>query len=147
MYKQLIIARADLNMSPGKLSAQVSHASMAYLTNIIKKHFVEDKHAEQNYSLFIEIDKGIYDNWINNLFTKVVLRAKNKNGIEKAIKLANELGMVENIDYFLINDSCRTELTPEFIDENGVGRVTTCIGFKPMSEEIIDKIGKKFQMY
>ena len=30
--RQLIIARKDLNMSAGKLAAQVSHASMAFLT-------------------------------------------------------------------------------------------------------------------
>lgn len=34
--RQVIIARKDLNMSDGKLSAQVSHASMAFLTNQIK---------------------------------------------------------------------------------------------------------------
>lgn len=33
---QLIIARKDLHMSPGKLAAQVSHASMAFLTNKIE---------------------------------------------------------------------------------------------------------------
>lgn len=37
MYKQIIIARRDLMMSPGKLAAQVSHASMAFLTNAIKR--------------------------------------------------------------------------------------------------------------
>ena len=37
-YKQVIIARKDLNMSPGKLAAQVSHASMAFLTTDIRKN-------------------------------------------------------------------------------------------------------------
>ena len=32
--RQLIIARKDLHMSPGKLSAQVSHASMAFLSHM-----------------------------------------------------------------------------------------------------------------
>lgn len=147
MYKQIIIARKDLDMSPGKLAAQVSHASIAFLTNIIKKYLVEDRHTEKNYSLFVEIDKGIYDNWINESFTKVVLRANSKTHIDKAVNIAESLGMVKDVDYFLIHDSCRTELTPEFIDEDGIGRVTTCIGFKPMPEEIINIIGKKFQMY
>lgn len=34
--RQLIIARKDLNMSAGKLAAQCCHASMAFLTNMIK---------------------------------------------------------------------------------------------------------------
>ena len=36
MYKQIIIARKDLDMSPGKLAAQVSHASMAFLTSELR---------------------------------------------------------------------------------------------------------------
>lgn len=35
--RQLIIARKDLQMSPGKLAAQVSHASMAFLADTIKR--------------------------------------------------------------------------------------------------------------
>lgn len=38
MYKQIIIARKDLNMSPGKLAAQVSHGSMAFLTTLIREN-------------------------------------------------------------------------------------------------------------
>ena len=34
-YKQLIIVRSDLNMSPGKMSAQVAHGSNAFLLNQI----------------------------------------------------------------------------------------------------------------
>lgn len=39
MYKQLIIARKDLNMSPGKLAAQVSHASIKRFFGEAKKWF------------------------------------------------------------------------------------------------------------
>lgn len=53
----------------------------------------------------------------------------------------------EGEDFFCIYDSCRTELEPEFIDKNGIGRVLTCIGFKPFEESYIDKIGKKFHLY
>ncbi len=36
MYKQIIIARKDLNMSPEKLAVQVAHASSAFLLEKIK---------------------------------------------------------------------------------------------------------------
>ena len=41
MFKQIIIARKDLNMSPGKLSAQVAHASMAFLTTEIRRKAIK----------------------------------------------------------------------------------------------------------
>lgn len=41
MFKQIIIARKDLNMSPGKLSAQVAHASMAFFTTEIRRKAIK----------------------------------------------------------------------------------------------------------
>ena len=37
-YKQIIIVNKELNMSKGKMAAQVSHASMAFLTRMIQKN-------------------------------------------------------------------------------------------------------------
>ena len=201
MYKQIIIVRKDLNMSPGKLAAQVSHASMAFLTSQLRKNakrelnclcapvweidkqrpqlykrqdlydwttearargedFVYFRPAspdkpfgklelcEPTYSYRSEavFDEGIWNEWINGAFTKVILEAKNKNQLLKAVDSAKELDMIENEDYFLIKDNCYTELIPEETDENGIGRTLTCIGFRPMDSTIIDKIGKKYQL-
>ena len=203
MYKQIIICRKDLNLSPGKLAAQVSHASMAFLTNMIRKNTGKNINEEighsrildgkpqyyrhpdldefakivrdnnkylffykplnpdnpygkqimcehttvKNYHTEFDIDKDLYEQWINGSFTKCILEARNKNHLLKAKKMAEELGMVEDKDLFLIKDNCYTELEPEEIDEDGVGRTLTCIGFKPMDSEIIDQIGKKYQLY
>lgn len=198
MYKQIIIARKDLDMSPGKLAAQVSHGSMAFLTTDIREHAKKvkenyypawtwdgekkkpqmyrrpdlDKMAEEaraagedgfyarpvnadspcgaiesckpgcHYEINMRFDTGIYEEWISGIFTKCVLKAKNKNHLLKAKKMAEELGMVEGKDFFLIKDNCLTELEPE---EDG--RTLTVIGFRPMPSEIIDQIGKKYQLY
>ena len=144
MYKQIIIARKDLNMSSGKLAAQVSHASMAFLTNAIRNDWskwVNDDRTSY-YSVELTFDKDLFEQWINGEFTKCVLKAKNKSQLLKAKTLAEEMGMTENEDFFCIYDNCHTELTPE---DNG--RTLTCIGFKPMDSEVIDKIGKKYQLY
>ena len=154
MYKQVIIVRKDLNMSHGKMAAQVAHASMSFLSWMIRNNAIGEVFAEPGMQPknvvridSFDIDKGIFDEWLNGAYTKTVLQAKNKNQLMKAVDMAKELGMKEGTDYFLIRDNCYTELTPEEIDENGVGRTLTCIGFKPMDAEVIDKIGKKFHLY
>lgn len=93
------------------------------------------------------IDKELYEGWLGGIFTKVVCEAKDYNAIMKAVRIANELGLQENKDYFLIKDCCLTELTPEEHDENGVGRTLTCIGFRPLPDDIAAQISKKFQLY
>lgn len=139
-YRQLIIARKDLQMSPGKLAAQVAHASNAFMTHFIRKHMDLDGH----------VDGWIDDwsvAWINGIFTKTVCQARNRTQLEKVVTIANELGLVEGEDFFLIKDNCLTELEPEEIDENGVGRTLTCIGFKPLPDDIAHQISKKYHLY
>ena len=139
--RQIIIARKDLNMSPGKLAAQVAHASMAFMSTWIRNH------ADWNGYIEDYFPENIYTEWILQAFTKTICEAKNRNQLMKAVTIANELGLEEGVDYFLIKDNCLTELEPEEVDENGVGRVLTCIGFKPLDDETAWKISKKFQLY
>jgi PTH2 family peptidyl-tRNA hydrolase len=157
--KQLIIARKDLNMSPGKLAAQVSHASMAFLTSEMKNSknvriitrsmkniFDNDPDTIIGYEANIQFDVETYEQWISGIFTKIVCEARNKNHLEKVLVIANELGLKEGKDYFLIKDACLTELIPEEIDENGIGRTLTCIGFRPLPDDICRILSKKYQL-
>lgn len=145
-------------MSTGKLLAQASHGSMAFLTKMLTDHVVgevfQGTGGDQNFMKqkgvyrveSFDIDKDLYEQWIEGLFTKVVCGAKNKNQLMKAVKMAEEMGLKEGQEYFLIRDACLTELEPEEFDENGIGRTITCIGFIPMESEKIEKISKKFQL-
>ena len=149
--RQLIIARKDLNMSAGKLAAQVSHASMAFLTAPLRET-KDDKNKIKRiengeYVFEIKIDAETYDDWICGIFTKTICEARNRNQLLKAKKMAEELGMEEEKDFFQIKDNCLTELEPEEVDENGVGRTLTCIGFRPLPDDVTHEISRKFQLY
>lgn len=142
--RQVIIARKDLNMSPGKLAAQVAHASLAFLSNKIRyKGQLDGAFVD----VYLSIPKDVYDEWFCDVFTKTICEAKNRNQLMKAVTIAEELGFQEGTDFFLIKDACLTDLKPEEIDENGVGRTLTCIGFRPLDDETAWKISKKFQLY
>lgn len=135
--RQVIIARKDLNMSPGKLAAQCCHASLSFITYPMR----------ETHSNYFSFDAKVFNDWICGIFTKTICEAKNKNQLMKVVEIAKELNLVENKDYFFIRDACLTELEPEEYDENGVGRVLTCVGFAPLPDDIAHKISKKFQLY
>lgn len=91
--RQLIIARKDLNMSPGKLAAQVSHASMAFLSNMIRNGGITRRPGinecePDRLEIFIEMDPKIYDQWLCGIFTKTICEAKNRNQLTKAVTIA-----------------------------------------------------------
>ena len=150
--RQLIIARKDLNMSPGKLAAQVSHASMAFVADMLRKGGVDEELSldtceVEAYHICVEMPTDIYNDWLHGIFTKTICEAKNRNHLMKAVAAAEELGLHEGKDFFLIKDSCLTELEPEEYDENGVGRTLTCIGFRPLPDSIAHKISRKYHLY
>ena len=84
---------------------------------------------------------------MNGRITKTICEAKNLNKLLQAREMALNLGLVENQDFGMINVACLTELTPEWVDENGEGRCTVEIWFKPLQDDVAHSISKKFQLY
>ena len=121
MFKQLIIARRDLNMSPGKLAAQVSHASIAFLLEKLywgSKEVVKERDG-LIYHIGISLDRDLFHNWIAEAETKVVCRAKNKNDLLKAVKIAEELVWFDGKHYYNICAVCG-ELYPIYKVEDHI---------------------------
>lgn len=149
--RQLIIARKDLQMSPGKLAAQVSHASMAFLAEMIKRAGKSERvpfdDGSNNYEILFQMDKETYDDWFGGIYTKTICEAKNRNQLMKAKTMAEGLGLKEGRDFFIIKDRCLTELEPEEVDGNGDGWTLTAIGFRPLPDDLIQQISRKYQLY
>lgn len=146
--RQLIIVRKDLNMSIGKTAVQCCHASQAWLYDKIApiKSVVCEGHEYRVELYYIkDMNKDIYNHWIKNITTKTICGAKNKTQLLKAKTLAEKIGLKEGNDFFLIYDRCLTELQAEEQDEKG-GKTLTCIGFKPLPDETIQQISRKYQL-
>ena len=139
-------------MSPGKLAAQVSHASMAFLANLLRSGGKDevlslDTGEVEEYRISVSMLPDVYNEWLCGPFTKTICEAKNRNQLMKAIVMAEEMGLQEGKDFFLIKDNCLTELEPEEVDENGMGRTLTCIGFRPLPDDTAHQISRKYQLY
>lgn len=74
--KQVIIVRTDLNMPVGKIAAQVSHASMAFLTRGTKLYKSDMRSYRKKelyqFSQYYEDEFALEVNhWLQNSFTKI----------------------------------------------------------------------------
>ena len=142
--RRLFIIRKDLHLSSGKLAAMIAHCAEGYWIRLIENNI---SNAEGKPHVSFDLDKDIYDGYLCGRITKTVCEAKNLNKLLQARDMALNLGLVENQDFGMINDACLTELTPEWIDENGEGRCTVGIWFKPLEDEVAHSISKKYQLY
>ena len=153
--KQLIIVRKDLHMSIAKFAVQCCHASMAFIKENICSEIegcynyhddYDDRDDSYNSRDIVEFSNEEI-NWFEDTQTKIICEAKNKNKLLKCKEYASELGLKEDEDYFIIRDRCFTELIPEEIDEEGNKCTITAIGFRPLQNDIAEKISKHYQLY
>lgn len=143
-YRRLFIMRKDLHMSPGKLAAQVAHCAEAYwMRGISKSATLLPDFPDGIYRCEVFYDKGLFEEYINGSFVKTICEARNKNHLMKAKEIATSLGLLEDVDFGVINDNCRTELEPEEPD----GTTVTGMWFCPLPDEIAHQISKKYQLY
>jgi len=96
MWKQVVLVRKDLKLSPGKMAAQVAHASI-------------ESYKQSPFDAQLE-----WEAWGSK---KVVLKVddlKELKAIEKKLKEAK-------IPYVMIKDAGRTEVKPGTITVLGIG--------------------------
>ena len=89
-YKQVIVVRADLEMSPGKLATQVAHGAVIAFERTRKEH------------------RKWADAWLSEGQKKVVVKVASERELLKLQKRAEELGIPAE----LIQDAGLTELPP-----------------------------------
>lgn len=124
--KQVILIREDLNLSPGKLSAQVAHASLAAFLNREKTDSIGE-------ALNIPLSPADIE-WLTHRFTKVCLKVKDEAELLKYYNLAKEKGLKCS----LIKDAGFTELQePTY----------TTVGIGPDFIETINEITGKLRLY
>ena len=125
--KQVILIRKDLNLSTGKLAAQVAHASLGAFLNREKSDPLESTELVLRLS---EADKQ----WLTHRFTKVCLGVENEQELIEYYNKAKEKGLKA----ILIKDAGFTELSePTF----------TTVGIGPDFNEIINEITGKLKVY
>lgn len=138
-YKQVIVVRRDLCMSPGKLAEQVSKASSAWLSRRVQSNAVRSD--AEHFTSTISFNYDLFYAWMTDSLTSVIVEVKNLNQLNKCLSEASDFGLVANRDFFPIEDKSLLE------SGNEVESLVTCVGFAPFPSEAIDLITKKYPLY
>jgi len=135
--KQVIVYRKDLKMRKGKIAAQVAHASMKVFFD---RGNIQDARLDlpglkvdgipvnpPRPCLMVWLTPEMKE-WVEGLFTKIVLTVDSEEDLQQA----HDLAKVEGLPVALIVDSGKTEF--------GGVPTATCIAIGPAKAEDIDKI-------
>jgi PTH2 family peptidyl-tRNA hydrolase len=117
--KQVIVIRKDLNMRKGKMVAQGSHASMAFLTRRLQKN-----------EPITEIQKE----WLDNSFAKICVSVDSEQELLEIEQKAKEMG----VECHLITDNGLTEFKNI--------PTKTCLALGPDKSEILDQISGELKL-
>lgn len=128
MTKQVIIIRTDLKMRRGKEIAQGAHASMAWLSNAVKKSI----ESGQNIVNFMTKTQ---QEWIEGNFKKICLQVNSEKDLLDLHARADAAGLTVS----LIVDSGLTEFA-------GIP-TNTAIAIGPDNDAEIDKITGTLKLY
>ncbi|AWR94325.1 peptidyl-tRNA hydrolase Pth2 [Acidianus brierleyi] len=111
--KMVIIVRTDIKMGKGKIAAQVAHAAVSLVIDILNS-----SNSRWKSWLF---------EWLNEGQPKIVVKVNSIVELNTKIEEAKELGLPIS----LIEDAGRTQLEPGTV---------TCGGIGPSEDYLIDKI-------
>ena len=124
--KQVIVVRKDIDMPKGKLAAQVSHASMGAMLQLMRS---DDGNA---YHFDVKENCGA-SKWLNGSFTKIVLYC---DSLEEMLEI-HDKAKENNLNACLIEDEGRTVFNePTY----------TCLGLGPDFNEKFDGITSHLKM-
>jgi PTH2 family peptidyl-tRNA hydrolase len=122
--KQVIVIRKDLNMRKGKIAAQASHASMAFLTR--QYEAAHRLTVARNARIIAPSDVQV--EWLNNSFTKICVSVDS----EEELYEIEQRAKAADIECHLIIDNGHTEF-------HGVS-TPTCLALGPDYSDRIDAI-------
>ena len=107
--KQFIIIREDLDMSPGKAGAQISHAAKKVWFDKFKVAPPENIVTPVGMTTYYFNATQEEVDWIEGGFTTILKKVKNENKLLKAFEAAKEAGL----NCTLIKDAGLTDLEGE----------------------------------
>ena len=118
--KQVIVMRKDLNLSKGQMVTQGAHASIAFLTNLVRAY-------PDDIIPFYKCE----EQWINGTFYKVCLAVNSEKELLDIGHQAVNLGL--KVHYIQEND---------LFDEP----TFTCLAIGPNYSSIIDPVTKHLKL-
>lgn len=150
--KQVIVARRDLKMPPGKLAAQVAHASMSFMSRGLVRPFkiynddpwgLSNWHSQvleranklpETEERKLHVDSELA-HWLDGPFTKIVVAVDSEEELLDIYANAGKRGLRRS----LIADEGRTVF-------NGV-RTHTCVAVGPNYVERVNEVVGHLPLY